>query len=127
MKKRMIRVVSICLVLAMLFTIGALAATSGTKNSIYAKISASSATNGEKVSLYVYRSDATKVQGTVGVYTSGGSLVTSYTPQVVNSNGATLNFTVPWSIISTGYYALGVTSAYVSGWISGYQPSVGLA
>lgn len=127
MKKRTIRLVSMCLALAIMLSVAAFAATSGTKNSVYAKISAKSATNGEQVDLYVSRSDATKVQGTIGVYTSGGSLVTSFTPQLSNSSSATFSFTVSWSSISTGYYAQGATSAYVSKWVSGYTPSVSLA
>jgi len=118
--------ISISLVLAMLFAVSAFAATSGTKASITASLATKSAGNYERVALSVSRSDATKVQGTIGVYTSGGSLVTSYTPKVSSSSSATFYFYVPWTSISSGYYAKGVTSAYVLKWITGYSPTISL-
>lgn len=126
MKKRSIRIVSVCLVLAMVFSISAFAATYGTKNSVYASIAARSAGDNERVDLHVSRSDATKVQGTIGVYTSSNTLVTSYTPQLSNTNSATFYFYVPWSYSASGYYAKGATSAYVSGWVTGFTPQVTL-
>lgn len=121
MKKRTIRMISVCLVLAMVFSISAFAAkrgygTSATANGISTSISASSVAGDntyEHVYLTVSASSASKVGGTVWYYTASDSLIGKNSDSS-SSTWAKFDFKVRWDLLSTNAYAVGRGNATIN-------------
>jgi len=116
MKKRMLRIVSISLVLAMMFAVSAFAV-SWTYNGI--KITQphiySYSSTYEGIRVTVTRSGASTVYASASVYDKNGTRKKYLSGQSSNSTEATFTFLYAWSSISSGDYAICYSSALVDG------------
>lgn len=121
MKNRIIRMVSICLVLTIAFSVSAFAAkpgygSSSSSNGVSTSISAASATGDttyEHVYLTVSASNASNVGGTVWYYTASDSLIGKNSDSA-SASWSEFDFKVRWDLLSTNAYALGKGRATVN-------------
>lgn len=134
MKKRTIRVISVCLLLAMVFSVSAFAAlpygSSSTYNGVSTNISASSVAGDntyEHVYVTVSKSSASSVGASVWYYNTNDTIFAS-NGDSASASWYKFDFKVKWDLLKSGYYAVARGNGTVSGTsYSGKYVSVYLA
>lgn len=121
MKNKIIRLISISLILAMVFSVSAFA---DTKNGITTTVSVYSySSTYEGIKTTVKTSNATAVYASGKVYDADGNREASIAGSTVYSNENIYYWKYPWTSISAGDYVIAYSSATING-VATAGPSV---